>query len=196
MDRLFLISHRHWWERVNSTVPAYHLSETSASYRAPTWMDRVADRDAIDCAVSPPHVRFLPFPYVGSTRHVIFEHLLAGTHTGRSADHVLSWLHLILDALPTANLKFLSQVNVSVSMYLNPPTLTALLGVPGSGHDISKEKQVENTCYYKRWSTPATIMLTCQKHTHKQTNKISIFYLNELCSKMHYNVIYNNLKII
>ena len=54
MDGLFLTSRRHWWEWVNSTLTAYHLSETSRSYRARTWMDRLADRDATNCAISPP----------------------------------------------------------------------------------------------------------------------------------------------
>ena len=54
MDGLFLTSRRHWWEHVNNTVIESHLSETSGSYRARTWMDHVADRDATYCAISPP----------------------------------------------------------------------------------------------------------------------------------------------
>ena len=49
MDGLFLTSRRHWWERVNNTVIEFHLSETSGSYR-------LIDRDANDCAISPPRL--------------------------------------------------------------------------------------------------------------------------------------------
>ena len=52
----FETSRRHWWERVNSTVTEYHFSETSGLYRAQTWTDRMADRDATDCAIPPPPV--------------------------------------------------------------------------------------------------------------------------------------------
>ena len=50
----FWTNRQHWWEQFNSTVTAYHLSETSGSYRARTWPDRMADRDATDCAISLP----------------------------------------------------------------------------------------------------------------------------------------------
>ena len=54
MDGLFLTSRRHWWERAINTVREFHLSETSGLYRARTWTDHMADRDATDCAIAPP----------------------------------------------------------------------------------------------------------------------------------------------
>ena len=50
----FLTSRRHWWERVNNTVIEFHLSVTSASNQARTRITRLEDRDANDCAISPP----------------------------------------------------------------------------------------------------------------------------------------------
>ena len=35
MDRLFLISRHHWWERVNNTAIEFHLSETDHTEREP-----------------------------------------------------------------------------------------------------------------------------------------------------------------
>ena len=40
---------------INSTVIEFHLSNTSRSRRARTWIARLVDRDATDCAISPPH---------------------------------------------------------------------------------------------------------------------------------------------
>ena len=54
MHGLFLTSRRHWWERVNSTVIESHLSVTSGSSRERTPAARFIDRDANDCAISPP----------------------------------------------------------------------------------------------------------------------------------------------
>ena len=54
MDGLFLTSCRHWWEQLNSTVIEFHLSETSGSRRAQTRIAHLVDRDANDCAISPP----------------------------------------------------------------------------------------------------------------------------------------------
>ena len=54
MDRLFLTSRRHWWERVNNTVKEFHPSNTSGSSRARTRTTRWVDRDANDCAISQP----------------------------------------------------------------------------------------------------------------------------------------------
>ena len=48
MDGLF------WWERVNNTVIEFHLSITSGSRRTRTQIARLVDRDATDCAISPP----------------------------------------------------------------------------------------------------------------------------------------------
>ena len=54
MDGLFLTSRRHWWEQVNSTVIEFHLSITSGSRRAQTWIARLVDRDSNNCAISLP----------------------------------------------------------------------------------------------------------------------------------------------
>ena len=54
MDGIFLTSCRHWWERVNSTVKEFHPSNTSGSSREQTRAARLIDRDANDCAISPP----------------------------------------------------------------------------------------------------------------------------------------------
>ena len=52
--RPFLISRRHWWKQVNNTVIEFHLSETSRSCQARTRTTHLTDRDANDCAISPP----------------------------------------------------------------------------------------------------------------------------------------------
>ena len=52
MDCLFFTSRRHWWERVNSTVIEFHLSNTSGSRRARTRIARLVDRDSNDCDIS------------------------------------------------------------------------------------------------------------------------------------------------
>ena len=54
MDGLFLTSSRHWWEQVSNTVIESHLSVTSGSNQARTWITCLTDRDAKDCAISPP----------------------------------------------------------------------------------------------------------------------------------------------
>ena len=54
MDGLFLTSRRHWWEQVNNTVIEFHLSITSSSRRVRTRIALLVDRDAKDCAISPP----------------------------------------------------------------------------------------------------------------------------------------------
>ena len=54
MDGLFLTSRRHWWERVNNTVIESHLSVTSGLSRERTRVARFIDKDANDCAISPP----------------------------------------------------------------------------------------------------------------------------------------------
>ena len=54
MDSLFWTSRQYWWERVNNTVIEFHLSETSRSSRERTRAARLIDRDANDCAISPP----------------------------------------------------------------------------------------------------------------------------------------------
>ena len=51
MDCLVLTSCWHWSEQVISTVIEFHLSNTSGSRRARTWIARLVDRD---CAISPP----------------------------------------------------------------------------------------------------------------------------------------------
>ena len=53
MDGLFLTSHRHWWERVNSTLIEFHLSETNGLSGERTRAARLVDRDANDCAIPP-----------------------------------------------------------------------------------------------------------------------------------------------
>ena len=50
----FLTSCRHWWEQANSTVIEFHPSITSGSRGAQTCIARLIDRDANDCAISPP----------------------------------------------------------------------------------------------------------------------------------------------
>ena len=52
----FLTSRRHWWERVNNTVIEFHLSNTSGSRRARTWIARLVGRDANDYAIPLPPV--------------------------------------------------------------------------------------------------------------------------------------------
>ena len=64
MGGLFLTSRRHWWERVNNTVIEFHLSETSRSCRAQTQTARLIDRDANDCAISPPRERNWKISYI------------------------------------------------------------------------------------------------------------------------------------
>ena len=54
MDGLFLTSRRHWWEQVNNTVIESHLSVTSGSSQERTRAARFIDRDANNCAISPP----------------------------------------------------------------------------------------------------------------------------------------------
>ena len=54
MDCLFLTSRRHWWEQVNSTVIEFHLSNTSGSRQARTRIAHLVNRDANNCAISPP----------------------------------------------------------------------------------------------------------------------------------------------
>ena len=54
MDGLFLSSRRHWWERVNSTLIEFHLSETSGLSGKRTRAARLVDRDANNCAIPPP----------------------------------------------------------------------------------------------------------------------------------------------
>ena len=54
MDGLFWTSRRHWWKRVNSTVKEFYPSNTSGSSREWTRATRLIDRDANDCAISPP----------------------------------------------------------------------------------------------------------------------------------------------
>ena len=54
MDGLFLISRQHWWERVSNTVIEFQLSITSGSSRARTRIACLVDRNANDCAISPP----------------------------------------------------------------------------------------------------------------------------------------------
>ena len=49
-------NHGHWWERVNNTVVEAHLSVTSRSSRVRTRTARLTDRDAHDCAISPPPI--------------------------------------------------------------------------------------------------------------------------------------------
>ena len=56
MDGLFWTSRWHWWEQVSSTVIEFHPSITSGSRRARTWIARLVDRDANDCAISPPPI--------------------------------------------------------------------------------------------------------------------------------------------
>ena len=58
MNGLFLTSCQHWWEQVNDTVIEFHLSETSGLRRARTWIAGLVDRDANDCAISPPHSKW------------------------------------------------------------------------------------------------------------------------------------------
>ena len=63
MDGLFLTSRRHWWERVNSTLIEFRLSETSGLSGERTRAARLVDRDANDCAIPPPPIysgRLLP----------------------------------------------------------------------------------------------------------------------------------------
>ena len=50
----FLTSRRHWWEWVSNTVIESHLSMTSGSSGAQTRTARLIDRDANNCAISPP----------------------------------------------------------------------------------------------------------------------------------------------
>ena len=50
----FWTSRRHWWEQINSTVKEFHLSNTSGSRRAQTWIARLVYRDSNNCAISPP----------------------------------------------------------------------------------------------------------------------------------------------
>ena len=54
MDGLILTSRRHWWERVNNTMIESHLSVTSGLSWARTRTAHLTDRDANDCAISPP----------------------------------------------------------------------------------------------------------------------------------------------
>ena len=55
MDRLFEpVVSTGGNESIASTLIEFHLSETSGSYHVRTWTDLVADRDATDCAISPP----------------------------------------------------------------------------------------------------------------------------------------------
>ena len=67
MDGLFLTSHRHWWERVNDTVIESHLSMTSGSSRERTRAARFIDRDANDCAISPPPISW----YIAMFQHFL-----------------------------------------------------------------------------------------------------------------------------
>ena len=57
MDGLFLTSRWHWCEQVNNTVIESHLSLTSRLRRARTRTARLTDRDANQCAISPPPQR-------------------------------------------------------------------------------------------------------------------------------------------
>ena len=57
MDGPFLTSRWHWWEQANNTVIESHLSVTSGSSRARTQTARLTDRDANDCAISPPQLK-------------------------------------------------------------------------------------------------------------------------------------------
>ena len=72
MDSLFWTSRQHWWERVNNSVIESHLSERSGSYWARTRMDRVVDKDATDCAISPPpdEIHISQLRNMTSNRHV------------------------------------------------------------------------------------------------------------------------------
>ena len=48
-----LTSHQHWWEQMIES----HLSVTSGSGFVRTWTTRLTERDANNCAISPPPVR-------------------------------------------------------------------------------------------------------------------------------------------
>ena len=54
----FLTSRRHWWERVNSTLIEFHLYEASGLSGKRTRTARLTDRDANDCAISPPSTTY------------------------------------------------------------------------------------------------------------------------------------------
>ena len=54
MGGLWWISRRHCREHVNNKLIEFHLSNTSVSRRARTRIVRLVDRDANDCAISPP----------------------------------------------------------------------------------------------------------------------------------------------
>ena len=58
MNGLFVTSRRHWWERVNSTVIEFHLTNISRSRRTRTRIASLVERDANDCAISPPRLPF------------------------------------------------------------------------------------------------------------------------------------------
>ena len=54
MDSLWSTSRLHWWRQVDNMLIELHLSETSGSYRAQTWMARFTGGDANHYAISPP----------------------------------------------------------------------------------------------------------------------------------------------
>ena len=63
MDGFFLTSRRHWWEQVRNTVIESHLSVTSGLSQERTWTARFIDKDANDCAISPPPAEIVDKSY-------------------------------------------------------------------------------------------------------------------------------------